>query len=79
MTGTINDQVVQAFLARVDKLSEQDMAAIIGELLDDRELLLDIRQARLAEVAALESVLIEKGWLKGPTTSECRKIAKGKM
>lgn len=69
----ITQQAVDAFMARVENLSEREMADIIASAITDRELLLDIRQARLAEVAAIEKKLGIS-----PTTAKCRQIAKGK-
>jgi len=71
---TITPELVNTFLERVENLSEQEMFAIIAGPMGDRELLLDFRQALLAQVAAIEKRLGIK-----PTTSECRRIAKGKM
>lgn len=74
MKPVLTQQVVNAFLERIENMSEKEMAVLIVGGFDDRELLLDIRQARLAEVAAIEKRLGIK-----PTTAECRRIAKGKM
>ena len=70
----ITQQAVDAFMTRIENLSEREMADIVASAITDRKLLLDIRQARLAEVAAIEEKLDIS-----PTTAECRKIAKGKM
>ena len=69
----ITQQAVDEFYDRVKTRIESDMTQTLASL-SDRELLLDIRQARLAEVAAIEKKLGIS-----PTTAECRRIAKGKM
>ena len=69
----ITQQSVDAFMARIAELSDREMASLVASAITDRELLLDIRQARLAEVAAIEKKLDIS-----PTTAECRRIAKGK-
>ena len=45
----------------------------------NQQLFLAIRQAILMILDALERYAIANAWMKGPTTSEARKIAKGKL
>lgn len=68
---TLTQQAVDEFAKRIERMSERQITALVVSSLSDRELLLDIRQARLAEVAAIEKKLGIS-----PSTAECRRIAK---
>ena len=83
---TLTQQTVDAFMERIKAMDEQELAEILAPILrddkalpDDYVLLLDWRQAELAIVAAIEKKMQAMGRLKGPTTAECRRIAKGKV
>ena len=71
---TLTRQTVEQFLNRVEAMTEDQLAAVAIISLRDRKFWLDIRQAQLADVAAIEKMLGIT-----PTTADYRRMAKGKV